>query len=215
MSKRWYVVHAYSGFENQVAKALETRIARFEMQDRFGQVLVPTEEVVEMRAGQKRKSERKFFPGYVLVQIETTDEAGIPRIDNESWHLIKETPKVMGFIGELVRAALDEGVEGVAGVEIAGDGLYLGATACDPRRCSGRHGAALPRFCRRVATARGAELQAHVERGAFRVMPQQLGDAWQILVAHRLNDERVGREQTHAALMGLGMQGFDPGVDEL
>ncbi|WP_397574248.1 transcription termination/antitermination protein NusG [Silanimonas sp.] len=99
MSKRWYVVHAYSGFENQVAKALETRIARFEMHDRFGQVLVPTEEVVEMRAGQKRKSERKFFPGYVLVQIETTDEAGIPRIDNESWHLIKETPKVMGFIG--------------------------------------------------------------------------------------------------------------------
>lgn len=99
MSKRWYVVHAYSGFENQVAKALETRIARFEMQDKFGQVLVPTEEVVEMRAGQKRKSERKFFPGYVLVQIETTDEAGIPRIDNESWHLIKETPKVMGFIG--------------------------------------------------------------------------------------------------------------------
>ncbi len=99
MSKRWYVVHAYSGFENQVAKALETRIQRFEMQDKFGQVLVPTEEVVEMRAGQKRKSERKFFPGYVLVQIETTDEAGIPRIDNESWHLIKETPKVMGFIG--------------------------------------------------------------------------------------------------------------------
>ena len=99
MSKRWYVVHAYSGFENQVAKALEARIARFEMQDKFGQVLVPTEEVVEMRAGQKRKSERKFFPGYVLVQIETTDEAGIPRIDNESWHLIKETPKVMGFIG--------------------------------------------------------------------------------------------------------------------
>jgi transcriptional antiterminator NusG len=99
MSKRWYVVHAYSGFENQVAKALETRIARFEMHDRFGQVLVPTEEVVEMRAGQKRKSERKFVPGYVLVQIETTDEAGIPRIDNESWHLIKETPKVMGFIG--------------------------------------------------------------------------------------------------------------------
>ncbi|MFO0394526.1 MAG: transcription termination/antitermination protein NusG [Lysobacteraceae bacterium] len=99
MSKRWYVVHAYSGFENQVAKALETRIQRFEMQDKFGQVLVPTEEVVEMRAGQKRKSERKFFPGYVLVQIETTDEAGIPRIDNESGHLIKEPPKVMGFIG--------------------------------------------------------------------------------------------------------------------
>jgi len=62
-------------------------------------VLVPTEEVVEMRSGQKRRSERKFFPGYVLVQIATHDEAGIPRMDNESWHLVKETPKVMGFIG--------------------------------------------------------------------------------------------------------------------
>jgi transcription antitermination factor NusG len=69
------------------------------MQDRFGDVLVPTEEVIEMRAGQKRRSERKFFPGYVLVQIATHDEGGIPRIDNESWHLVKETPKVMGFIG--------------------------------------------------------------------------------------------------------------------
>ncbi|KFL36371.1 transcription termination/antitermination protein NusG [Arenimonas donghaensis] len=99
MAKRWYVVHAYSGFEHQVQRALDTRIARAEMQEKFGQVLVPTEEVVEMRGGQKRKSERKFFPGYVLVQIETTDDAGIPRIDDESWHLIKETPKVMGFIG--------------------------------------------------------------------------------------------------------------------
>src|SRR3546814_1010540 len=69
------------------------------MEDRFGDVLVPTEEVVEMRSGQKRRSERKFFPGYVLVQITTHDEGGIPRIDSESWHLIKETPKVMGFIG--------------------------------------------------------------------------------------------------------------------
>jgi transcriptional antiterminator NusG len=99
MSKRWYVVHAYSGFEKQVAQALRERIVRAGMGDRFGEVMVPTEEVVEMRAGQKRKSERKFFPGYVLVQIATHDEAGIPRIDNESWHLIKETSKVMGFIG--------------------------------------------------------------------------------------------------------------------
>jgi transcriptional antiterminator NusG len=99
MSKRWYVVHAYSGFEKQVAAALRERIVRAGMQDRFGDVLVPTEEVIEMRAGQKRKSERKFFPGYVLVQIATQDDSGIPRIDNESWHLIKETSKVMGFIG--------------------------------------------------------------------------------------------------------------------
>lgn len=99
MAKRWYVVHAYSGFENQVKRTLEERIRREAMEDRFGDVLVPTEEVVEMKAGQKRKSERKFFPGYVLVQIETHDDNGIPRIDNESWHLIKETPKVLGFIG--------------------------------------------------------------------------------------------------------------------
>ena len=87
---RWYVVHAYSGFENQVRRALTERIERFGMQDKFGQVLVPTEEVVEMREGQKRKSERKFFPGYVLVQME---------MDDETWHLVKECPKVMGFIG--------------------------------------------------------------------------------------------------------------------
>lgn len=98
-NKRWYVVHAYSGFEKSVAQALRDRIVRAEMQERFGEVLVPTEEVIEMRAGQKRRSERKFFPGYVLVQIATHEENGIPRIDSESWHLIKETPKVMGFIG--------------------------------------------------------------------------------------------------------------------
>ena len=96
---RWYVVHAYSGFEKSVAQALRERILRAEMQNRFGDVIVPTEEVVEMRAGQKRRSERKFFPGYVLVQIVTHDDNGIPRIDNESWHLVKETPRVLGFIG--------------------------------------------------------------------------------------------------------------------
>lgn len=90
MAKRWYVVHAYSGYEKKVASALKERIERFEMQDVFGEVLVPTEEVVEMRAGQKRKSERKFFPGYVLVQMELNDD---------TWHLVKDTPRVMGFIG--------------------------------------------------------------------------------------------------------------------
>ncbi len=90
MAKRWYVVHAYSGYEKKVAAALQERIARMEMQDQFGDILVPTEEVIEMRSGQKRKSERKFFPGYVLVQMELTDE---------SWHLVKETPRVLGFIG--------------------------------------------------------------------------------------------------------------------
>jgi len=90
MSKRWYVVHAYSGFEKKVIASLKERIALAGMQDRFGEILVPTEEVVEMRAGQKRKSERKFFPGYVLVQME---------LDDGTWHLVKETPRVMGFIG--------------------------------------------------------------------------------------------------------------------
>ncbi len=96
--KRWYVVHAYSGFEKSVAQALRDRIVRDGMEERFGDVLVPTEEVVEMRAGQKRRR-AQVLPGYVLVQIETHEEAGIPRIDNESWHLVKETPRVMGFIG--------------------------------------------------------------------------------------------------------------------
>lgn len=90
MAKRWYVVHAYSGFEQQVKRSLEERIERFGMQEYFGDVLVPTEEVVEMKKGAKRRSERKFFPGYVLVEMEMNDE---------TWHLVKEAPKVMGFIG--------------------------------------------------------------------------------------------------------------------
>lgn len=86
----WYVVHAYSGFEGVVKRSLDERIARYGMEEKFGQILVPTEEVVEMRAGAQRRSERKFFPGYVLVQMEMTDE---------TWHLVKDVPKVMGFIG--------------------------------------------------------------------------------------------------------------------
>ena len=87
---RWYIVHAYSNFEHRVKSALEERIERMGVQDKFGEILVPTEEVVEMREGQKRRSERKFFPGYVLVQME---------MDDETWHLVKEVPKVLGFIG--------------------------------------------------------------------------------------------------------------------
>ena len=90
MSKRWYVVHAYSGFEKSVQRALVDRIARSGMQDMFGQILVPVEEVVEMKAGQKSITERKFFPGYVLVEMEMNDE---------TWHLVKSTPKVTGFVG--------------------------------------------------------------------------------------------------------------------
>ena len=90
MTKRWYVVHAYSGFEKSVQRALVDRVNRSGMQDSFGQILVPVEEVVEMRGGQKTVTERKFFPGYVLVEMEMNDE---------SWHLVKSTPKVTGFVG--------------------------------------------------------------------------------------------------------------------
>ena len=88
--KRWYIIHAYSGFEKQVMRLLNDRIQRSTVADSFGEVLVPTEEVVEMKDGKKRKSERKFFPGYVLVEMEFSDEA---------WHLVKSTNRVTGFLG--------------------------------------------------------------------------------------------------------------------
>jgi len=116
MSKRWYVVHAYSGMEKSVARALQERVERAAMQDKFGQILVPTEEVVEMKNGQRTITERRFFPGYVLVEMEMTDE---------SWHLVKSTNKVTGFVGghgnkpapispkevEKILAQMQEGVE--------------------------------------------------------------------------------------------------------
>ncbi|GAB2684121.1 transcription termination/antitermination protein NusG [Aliiglaciecola sp. 3_MG-2023] len=88
--KKWYVVQAFSGYEGRVQKTLIEHIKMNGMEDYFGEILVPTEEVVEMRAGQKRKSERKFFPGYVLVEME---------MNEESWHLVKSVPRVLGFIG--------------------------------------------------------------------------------------------------------------------
>lgn len=90
MSFRWYVVHAYSGFEKSVVRSLKERIELSGLQDKFGEILLPTEEVVEMREGQKHRSDRKLLPGYVLVQME---------MDGDSWHLVKSVPKVMGFIG--------------------------------------------------------------------------------------------------------------------
>ena len=89
-TKRWYVVQAYSGYEKRVKDSLAAAIQDAGMADKFGQVLVPTEEVVEMKDGQKRKSERKFFPGYVLVEME---------MDDDSWHLVRHLPRVLGFIG--------------------------------------------------------------------------------------------------------------------
>ena len=88
--KRWYVIHAYSGFENYVVRSLNERIRVKNLEDKFAEIIVPTEEVVEMRSGQKRKSERKFFPGYVLLNMEMNDE---------TWHLVRNVPRVLGFIG--------------------------------------------------------------------------------------------------------------------
>ncbi|HRO60935.1 MAG TPA: transcription termination/antitermination protein NusG [Burkholderiaceae bacterium] len=116
MSKRWYVVHAYSGMEKSVARALRERIERAGMTDRFGEILVPTEEVVEMKGGQRKTTERRFFPGYVLVEME---------LDDDTWHLVKHTNKVTGFVGgagnrptpisekevEKIMAQMQEGVE--------------------------------------------------------------------------------------------------------
>jgi transcriptional antiterminator NusG len=90
MAQQWYVVHAYSNYEHKVKSSLEERIKRFGLEEKFGDILVPTEEVVEMREGNRLRSERKFFPGYVLVKME---------MDDETWHLVKEVPKVLGFIG--------------------------------------------------------------------------------------------------------------------
>ena len=90
MTKRWYVVHVYSGMEKSVARALQERIDRAGMQDKFGKILVPTEEVVEMKGGQRTLTQRRFFPGYVLAEMEMTDD---------TWHLVKSTNKVTGFVG--------------------------------------------------------------------------------------------------------------------
>lgn len=87
---RWYVIHVYSGFEKKVAESIREQIRQKSMEDRFDEILVPTEEVVELRRGQRVNAERKFFPGYVLVKMEMSDE---------TWHLVKNTPKVTGFLG--------------------------------------------------------------------------------------------------------------------
>jgi len=90
MSLNWYVVHAYSGFEDRVMNTLKERVVQFGMEDNFGEILVPKEEVVEMKEGKKRTTDRKFFPGYVLVQMEMNDD---------TWHMVKDMPRVLGFIG--------------------------------------------------------------------------------------------------------------------
>ncbi len=90
VTKKWFVIHAYSGYENKVREALTERIQRFKMEESFGEIMVPAEEVLELRGGKERKTQRKFFPGYVLINMELNDN---------TWHLVKDTPRVMGFIG--------------------------------------------------------------------------------------------------------------------
>ncbi|AOX17636.1 transcription termination/antitermination protein NusG [Kozakia baliensis] len=94
MAKRWYVVHVYSGFEKKIASHIKEQAAQKGLSDHFEEVLVPAEDVTEVRRGRKVNAERKFFPGYVLVKMELTDEA---------WHLVKDTPKVTGFLGSRTR----------------------------------------------------------------------------------------------------------------
>jgi transcriptional antiterminator NusG len=104
--KHWYIVHTYSGFEKKVAESLKQRVQAFGLQDQIGDVLIPTEDVVEMKGGKKVVSPKRFFPGYVLVQMEMNDE---------TWHVVKNTPKVTGFVGAGQKPAplTDEEVEQV------------------------------------------------------------------------------------------------------
>ena len=89
-TKNWYIVHTYSGFENKVKESLEERVKAYNLEDKVGEVLIPTEDVVEMRAGKKVVTSKRFFPGYILVEMDMTDDA---------WHVVKNTPKVTGFVG--------------------------------------------------------------------------------------------------------------------
>lgn len=90
MAKQFYVVHTYSGYENKVRKTIEERIRQEGLQEQFGEILIPTEQVVEVKGGEKRTSKRKFFPGYILIEME---------MEPATWHLVKTTPKVTGFVG--------------------------------------------------------------------------------------------------------------------
>jgi len=113
MAKAWYVIHTYSGFEGKVKASMEERAKSLGLQEKISQILVPTEDVVELRNGKKRTSTRKFFPGYILAEME---------LDDSTWHLVKDTPKVTGFVGDkqkpspiteeevgLIRTQMDEG----------------------------------------------------------------------------------------------------------
>jgi transcriptional antiterminator NusG len=113
MPMNWYVVHTYAGFENKVKATILETVSKLALQDKIGQILVPTEEVLSIKAGKKRKSQRKFFPGYIIVEM---------KMDDDTWHIVKDTPKVTGFVGgsisptplsdEEVKAILKQAEEG-------------------------------------------------------------------------------------------------------
>jgi transcriptional antiterminator NusG len=90
VAKNWYVVHTYSGFEEKVKLSLEEKIQRKHLEDKITRILIPSEKVLEMRAGKKKEADKKFYPGYILVEME---------LDDETWHLIRSTPRVSGFVG--------------------------------------------------------------------------------------------------------------------
>jgi transcription termination/antitermination protein NusG len=123
--KKWYVVHTYSGFENKVKKSLEERVKQEALQDSFGEVLIPMEVVQEMVKGEKKTSKRKFFPGYILVNMEMTDS---------TWHLVKGTPKVTGFVGS---AKNPKDVPSITDAEVSR--LTAQISSRSPR-CSSRRG---------------------------------------------------------------------------
>ena len=98
-TKNWYIVHTYSGFEKKVAESLKQRAKAYGLEDQIGRIEIPTEEVVEMKGGKKVQTATRFFPGYILVEIETEDGADGKKIPDSTWHLVKNTPKVTGFVG--------------------------------------------------------------------------------------------------------------------
>jgi transcription termination/antitermination protein NusG len=99
MAKNWYVVHAYSGYEEKVKLSIEDKVEKQGLTEKISRILIPTERVIELRAGKKRESDKKFYPGYILVEMD---------LDDETWHLVRSTPRVTGFVGGMKPVALPE-----------------------------------------------------------------------------------------------------------
>jgi transcription termination/antitermination factor NusG len=190
MSKKWYVVHAYSGFEKSVQRALVERIKRSDLADQFGQILVPVEEVVEMKGGQKAISERKFFPGYVLVEMEMTDD---------TWHLVKSTPKVTGFVGGTANKPTPITQKEVDAIlRQVQEGVEAEGSRCDPAPGAGR---------RREAASEGAVRDGRGGAGQGRSvhgLPRQRR-------GRELREEQAPRVGDHLRPVDAGGAGFQSG----